>query len=576
MTRIPTSATSAVTRRSIHGRHLRGRRSLKRLLTARPVLNSSLAVATCVAIVATNGAVAPSARAAPAPKAARDLPGLSSPPVPTAKADIPATGADVANIPPNPSQLATVRPRAKPSAFDPARSTLVDAETTPTQKVFANSDGTRTAQISPRPVRFRDASGAWREIDLAVTAAPDGTLGPKAAPSGARLAPNAGATVAVLSTPAGPIGLAHPQARAGLATASGSTVTYKGALGGRDLALSLVADGVEEAVVLADAKAGATYRDELALPAGLGAVDAPTGGVDVVDAAGAVVATFANGVAYDSANGGRKAMTPVTVRLASTGPVTAAPATDVLGRALKVATVVTVEVSIDATWLGDGARVFPVVVDPTLTVAPPISTTNAGWDTFITSSSPNTANGTYPHIAAGSTDGGASVARALLGFTIAPLFDPNRYVVEAHVAVDNWWSSSGCTATPAGLSLYGITDWGSTTVGPGVTWANQPQVAATAASSRSFAHMTGIGSTCAPGYENLDVTALAESWITTANTNLGIELRATNEATSNSFKWFNAAESGSSLAPFLSVTYDNRGQLSSGAKVANNASSNTS
>jgi RHS repeat-associated protein len=521
-------------------------------------MRSMLVIVVSLGLLGAEAGVVAPAQAAPAnPQSARDLPGLSSPPLAKAKPDVPATGADVANIPPNPSQLATVRPRAKPSAFDPARSTVVEAETSPTQKVFANPDGTRTAQISPRPVRFRDVSGAWRDIDLSATTAPDGTLRPKAAASGARLAAGAGATVAVLATPGGPIGLAHPGASAARAVAVGSTVTYKAAVGGEDLALSLVADGVEEALTLPDARAGATYRAELTLAAGLSAANGAAGGVDVVDASGMVVATFADGVAYDATGGGHRAMTPATVRLVSVGPAPASAPADVLAQGLGAAQVATVEVGIDPAWLADGARVFPVVVDPTLTTVPPISTTTAGWDTYISSASPTTANGTYPHIAVGTTDAGASKTRALLGFDVSSLYSTTRYVTEAHVAVDNWWSSSGCTATPAGVSLYAITDWGTTTVGPGVTWSNQPQVAATAASARSFAHLSGVGSLCPAGYENLDVTRLAESWLTTAGTNLGVELRASNEADSNSFKWFNAAESGSAVAPYLSVTYDN-------------------
>ena len=501
--------------------------------------------------------VAPTAPAAPAAKAARDLPGLSSPAVPKPALDIPATGTDVANIPPNPTQLATVRPKAKPSAFDPARSKVLDAETTPTKKVFTNSDGTRTVQLSPHPVRFLNPAGTWQDIDVNVAAAPDGTLGPKAASGGVRLAAKADATVAVLSTPAGPIGLHHPQAVATPSVAAGATLTYKGAVGGRDLALTVLTDGVEESLTLPDAKAGATYADELTLPAGVSARNAATGGVEFVDGSGVVIATFTDGLAYDAANGGRKTTTPVTVRLAGTGPATAIVAGDLLGQSVKAAQVATVEVGVDPAWLNSAARVFPVVMDPGLTTVPPISTTTAGWDTYISSATPTTSNATYPHIALGTTDAGASVTRSLLGFDVSSLLSPTRYVTEAHVAVDNWWSASGCTATPTAISLYAITNWGTTTVGPSTTWSNQPLVAAAPESTRSFAHQIGTGSACPPAYENLDVTRLAESWISTATINMGIELQAANEADSNSFRWFTAAESGTSSAPYLSVTYDN-------------------
>lgn len=74
----------------------------------------------------------PSAVAA-APKAARDLPALPSPPAPRSLPEEPAGSSDLASIPP--TRADQVKPRP-PQDFDPAKATPLDAETTPTKRVY--------------------------------------------------------------------------------------------------------------------------------------------------------------------------------------------------------------------------------------------------------------------------------------------------------------------------------------------------------------------------------------------------------------------------------------------------------
>lgn len=136
-----------------------------------------------------------------------ELPALASSPAPTPPPERPErVFAGLDDVAPNPVELDALNRTAKPSAFDPARSTPVDAETTPTRRVFSNSDGSRTAQLNTRPVRFRDpaAGGAWRDFDLTPVPAGDGTLVARSAPGAARLAGRAGGVVATVETSAGP------------------------------------------------------------------------------------------------------------------------------------------------------------------------------------------------------------------------------------------------------------------------------------------------------------------------------------------------------------------------------------
>lgn len=119
------------------------------------------------------------------------LPALPSPPAPEADPVVPDRLLDdlAGDVAPHPSELDALYRRSLPSAFDPARSVPVESETTPTERVVENPDGSRTAQIHLRPVRYRDAAGAWRDFDVTPVVGPDGTIRAEAAPGAARLAP---------------------------------------------------------------------------------------------------------------------------------------------------------------------------------------------------------------------------------------------------------------------------------------------------------------------------------------------------------------------------------------------------
>ena len=226
----------------------------------RAVLVTVLAVMT---LAGSQALVAGPAAAEPA----RELPAPASEPAPQEPARI-ATG-DFANPPPNPTDVAARMAEAEPAAaFDPATATAIEAETTPTEKVYAGRDGTRTAVVSARPARFRDpnADGAWTEFDLTLVPGPDASLVARAAPAAATLATTADGALATVQTPAGPITLHHPGAGAVPARTDGARATYPRALGDKaDLVLSPTPDGYKEEVVLADASPGNSYVESFTL-----------------------------------------------------------------------------------------------------------------------------------------------------------------------------------------------------------------------------------------------------------------------------------------------------------------------
>lgn len=529
-------------------------------------------------LTATMAAVAPPAGAQTkqAPKAARDLPLLQSEPAPKALPE--RVSGDFTNPPSHPAQADAARP-ARPSAYDPARSVPVDEETTPTKKVVTNRDGSRTAIVSAGPVRFRDAAG-WHDIDLSLLPGAEGRLTAKSAQGAATLAPRAEGLVARIDTPAGPIGLRHPQSSPAPAVTDKAKATYKGALGGRDLVLSLTPEGFEETVVLPDAAASNTYLDEFVLPAGVSARNADVG-VEFVDAKGAVVATFSNGIAFDSAPGTRRAAAPVSVRAlpatitsttttptttsapAGTVPATSAPTTATPGTTAAPASlaenVATVEVSVERAWLSDPARVFPATIDPTVTVVTGNpSAYGFGIDTMVWESAPTANYGTGSGLYMGNLSGGRTesfVKFYNLGVTPAP----DVYVTESHLLL----LGGAAYTCAAPVEVYGI----DATLSAATVWNNRPAAVGPLVSS------TALAAGCGAAWNSFDTTSLARRWLTDGAANNGVRISAANQTDPNAFKWFYSGDTAT--YPQLSITYERLPGLSSPVSPATASVLNT-
>ncbi len=547
------------------------------------------------------------------PKPVKDLPALASEPAPEPEARI-ATG-DFSSPPPHPSDLEARAAEPKVASFDPARSTVDNDRTTATEKLWDNPDGTNTVELSTRPLRYRSPSGEWRDFDLSVVANRDGTLVATDAPGAATMGARADGDVATIATSAGPLVIRHPEAApvAGTATADGAT--YARALpGGRDLVLTPTPDGVKETVVLPDADAAASYREQLVLPEGVSARDAQAG-VELVDAKGEVVATLANGLAFDASPvPGPGHSTPVVVHLvdmaapAEAEPPPPAPAEAAPeatpdgatpdgatpdgevgpapqdGRATTTTTVATtvpatttvpttlpppaadvavVEVSMDPEFLRTPGRAFPVRMDPT-TITRKVE--GSARDTFVAA---NMTTGQYadysfsgdPSLLVGSD--GVYLSRSLLYFDLSSL--PTGPAVR--VTNSTLWgynsstgSGSGCTPTP--LTAYGLA--GAFT--NSTTWNSQP-FAEGAAMTRSFAHNSHAGSTCTPDYDYVDITPLASRWLRDGAANNGIGLSAgTSSANETATANYHVFYSGDYLrpvsglagpaSPLLAITYN--------------------
>ncbi|WP_432499482.1 DNRLRE domain-containing protein [Kineococcus gynurae] len=301
----------------------------------------------------------------------------------------------------------------------------------------------------------------------------------------------------------------------------GSEAAFPGVLKGeRDYSVAVTATGAEESVVIdsrervsaaGGAAAAAVYRNSFSLPAGItvrqaaarDGVAAEVLGVEFVDSTGTVIATYGGGKAYDSSSNevGEPATAPVATRLLAVAPATGA------GRGTA-----TVEVSVDPTWVGDNARVFPVTIDPHIATGSGFSGTTASGstgsaDAYVDEAFPTTAEGVQDAnrllMGVRPINGANKNSATLLYFNLGDLVGSENTITAASLSLWNNYSYS-CTAYGVRVDAA-LTPWNASTV----TWNTGPQGAGTPV-IRSFAR--GYSSSCAAGSESFDVRNIVQQW----------------------------------------------------------------
>lgn len=269
------------------------------------------------------------------------------PPIPS-----PAT-APTATMPPSgprigeakgraPLPATVVTPPARPvtTGFVEGRSTEIVGERTDKATIFRNPDGTKTARLHAAPVRWKDAKGAWRDLDLNVVPTLTGLVaaGTPMAPKLALLA-NDAALVSVTNGPAR-LGFALDGAAPAIATTNGNRVTYAGAVPDGDLVYTVLGEALKEEIVLKARPGGAaSWRFPLALEGLTPRVEAD-GVISFYDSGDKLRFFVPPGAAVD-ASGDRATNGKVEIRL--------------VGGPGSWALVVTPE----ASWLASPARKFP-------------------------------------------------------------------------------------------------------------------------------------------------------------------------------------------------------------------------
>ncbi|WP_165956576.1 RHS repeat-associated core domain-containing protein [Kribbella antibiotica] len=395
-----------------------------------------------------------------------------------------------------------------------------------TESTWANPDGTMTTEAHTAPVRYKNAAGQWRAIDLNLAKAADGSVAPKGHKLGLRLgkrAAVAGSTFA--SAAAGtnhrvdwmsPWKLPEP-------TIVGTKATYADVQPGVDLTMDVRRNGFEtDFVVKSRPTTAPVWRIPLRAQ-GLTARQTKSGSIEFVDEKNVVRSRVPVAYMWDAA----------------TNPATGDPLNKTLVK-LSIEQVspgrFTLVVAPDAQWILDPARQFPVTIDPTYASATVLPT----FDTFV-QTSVATDLSSWVDLRAGKN--GTHIERTFFNFPTGGFH--NKDIVSASLSL---YQYGAMTCTPTAVNLYSAGGTSTST-----NWANQPAMRATASGAVTVSK--GFSSSCAAGRISIPMTDLVREWAAaTQYVGAGVGLKAANESDANFWKRFGSSES--STDPFISYTWN--------------------
>lgn len=197
------------------------------------------------------------------------------------------------------------------------------------------------------------------------------------------------------------------------------------------------------------------------------------------------------------------------------------------------------ELKVDAEWLADPERVYPVMVDP-------VWTAHVDADTYVQSDS-TSPKASDSELRAGTFDSGATKARSYLKFNTSGV--TGKHITKAELKL---WNHHSWSCTAASLGVKRVTAaWDPTKL----IWTNQPAVTTTGAVSINAAK--GYSSSCAAGWLVFPVTDMAQLWANTPAQNFGVQVAAGSETNNAGWKRMIAKESASTTArPRIEVTYN--------------------
>ncbi|MFE2914382.1 LamG-like jellyroll fold domain-containing protein [Kitasatospora indigofera] len=320
--------------------------------------------------------------------------------------------------------------------FDPATSKRNAAKSNATTDYFDNTDGSFSRKVAQGKINFQDAAGTWQKVDTKVGKGGDGRWHESANSLTVDFAPQA-ADPALASfgvDPAHKLAYTLKGAAPVQGTAAGSTVTYSSILPDTDLTVAPITSGVKESVVLHSAQAANSWVFPLDLT-GLTPKLNAAGGVDLQDATGKTLEEIPAAYAFDSK------IAPVSGERGTTHAVSYELVTDAGKPALKM--------TLDAGWLHDSARVFPVTVDPSMWDR--VNTTYAETGADI----PQVDHSMEQTIKVGSWDSGTHSANSFAQDWYHTFDGSGVGLVSAHLWLYDIWAS---TCTPQSFSVAQVTE----------------------------------------------------------------------------------------------------------------------
>jgi hypothetical protein len=451
------------------------------------------------------------------------------------------------------------------AGFDTKSSTRLASRSTSFATWYQNADGSLTERLSQTPVNYRDPSGAWTPIDTTLVKGSDGRWHQKANGFGLSFAASgrasgtadrldaAGAGSIAASTAASQLGevadlslgsgesiawsLEGANDVAANTSADGQTVSYPGILTDTTLSLTSASYGVDESLILSSASAPHSWTFPLTLT-GVTLSQAADGTWRLLDSSRTAVATLGTPGAQDS----------------NVDPHTGEPATtsQVSYALMTVNGVEELTMTLDASWLADSARVFPVTVDPTVSINGQKLSTYTD-KAHLDQNYLNYAN-EYKYLKIGYD--GSDTDRSFLMYPASSVWNTGYHITAAQFAAfeDSAWNSS----SSYGFSvLTPASSWDPSTI----TWRYQPTSYFLNLGTWSNSPAS-VSQTCNSVAGRWDYTTLdageMSSLAVGGSTYYGLELTAGSEDPSstgeNYWKIF-ASSQISGCSPYLDLTY---------------------
>jgi RHS repeat-associated protein len=422
------------------------------------------------------------------------------------------------------AQAAEVLPTGSSDSRAPDPNGEVVGLRTPTSRTFLAGDGNYATYIYPASVNYRASDGSLQPIDPTLVSAqkPSFAFKNRSGQFQALLPANL-STPMELSTSSGAIDVALDGA-VGTGSTNGNVATYGDAFGGADVTYQVGVNGIKESILFGVPRLDPITWHLTSNP-GLSFTSNSSGGVKALDATGNVAFTIAIPIMSDATG----AESVLRYQLSK----------DSLGTVLSVTP--------DAKWEADPARVFPLVLDPSITPNPVLDCRIAGGAYADTNFC-----GANDDLRVGVT--ASRGVRTLMKFDVTPVpVDAN--ILSSDLALYLYAATN--PGAFASIEVHRVTNtWTS-----GVTWNKRNGTNNWGNPGGDFngiiADSASIGGT-GTGYKHWYPVGMVQNWVEGSQLNQGLIIKQATETVDNLLSFRSVEYAQMDQRPYLMVLWNPR------------------
>jgi RHS repeat-associated protein len=408
---------------------------------------------------------------------------------------------------------------------------------TESSDTYEGGGGRRILRAFAHPVNYRDSAGSYQPIEDQLVST-EGGWRTKASGVPVSLPSTLGGGAISIGSGDQVVSLTLQGAESSAASVSGATGSYQSVFPGTSASYSAGAASVRETLTLANANAPSEYKYSLSLSPGLHPEPTGAGTVNIVDASGRTVYQLAPPTVADSSEqAGDPLTTPVHYELSADGK--------------------TLSLVLNAAWLHDPARVFPVRIDPdiywagqerdcTIRSGPSAGTSLCGQALVVgsDSASPRDVSRTLFRVSTASIPQDADILSSGIGVRFRHESSSTPVNIQAYAL------SRAFTNSATWNTYDGVHSW--TTAGGDFTSQSIPGGGTQPYGEREMLE-SYVG-----WWSGIAITPLVEKWVREPSSNYGVLLKAQNENTGY-YDEFNQSgheeEAGEAGEPDMQVVY---------------------